>query len=77
MSVENYKKSIEEFKRIIKEDGKDGIAEFIDEKLFNKIKKNYNNLVKEAKTRGSLFKNIVEGICEGLDMSKKVCLWRN
>lgn len=73
MSVEELKASIKEMNNLIKidkENQKEGKVT-VDPKEFAKIKKTHAIIKKENINRNSIFKNIVDSICDGTGIKKK------
>lgn len=71
LSVEELKGEISQMKKIVKEYDSLKKPEFVSLEEFNDKKKTFLNLKKELLKRTGIFKNIVDGICEGCGLKKK------
>lgn len=71
LSVDELKREIKDMKTIVMEHKEKGKSECVSYEEFNKKKKEYSNIKKELTKRNQIYKNIVDGICEGCGIKKK------
>jgi len=70
MSVEELRKAVKGMRAVVKADDEKETEEKVSYEDFMKLKKVHGQLKKELEKRSRIFKEIVNGFCEGSGMSK-------
>lgn len=71
LTVEELKRAIKDMKEIIKEDKETEKEESVSFEEFNKKKKQLAAVKKESVKRMGIFKDVVDGICDGCGVKRK------